>query len=190
MPTPWAPPSRPPLPCPRPSWPSEPPSAAGSWPSAASAGRTCSRWMSCIARSSRVAWPEPRHEARNRARAGQGLPPLLARHVGLPRAVRVPGLARYLGALPADRHRGGLEPDPAAPHDDRVHDRLRPAGQPAIGWGALSDPGLRRAAALAVLLEWADGLQQQPDPERQHDLEDLLPADRPARQLDHRQLRR
>lgn len=70
--------------------------------------------------------------------------------MALSRAVLFSGLARYLGALQADRHWGGLGLDPPLFDDGGVYDRIWPTGGAGFGGGALSDFGLCGNAALAI----------------------------------------
>ena len=87
-------------------------------------------------------------------RTGTGRAALLARHLGLSRAVCDPGLARCRGTLQADRNRRRLGRDPAVSDDGGVHDRLRPAGQSAERRdGALSDHGVCRHAAVVSVFD-------------------------------------
>ena len=60
---------------------------------------------------------------------------------------------------------------------------------PAPSGVAVPAPRLLGTSALAVLLERPSRIEPEPDREREHDPEDLLPAAGPADQLDHRDVR-
>ncbi len=109
--------------------------------------------------------------------AGPGRAALLARPLGLSRAVRDPRLARCRGPLQADRHRRRLGRRPAVSDDGGVHGGVRPARQIAERRGrALSGHGVCRHAAVVSVFDDPRRSLEQPRRQRQSRRQGLFPA--------------
>ena len=117
------------------------------------------------------------HVAQASARARPGGAALLARSLGLSRAVRHPGLARRGGPLQADGHRRRLVDRAPFSHHGDLHHRVRPprpAGE--RNRGPLSDRGLRRHAAVVPVLHDPDRSLEQSRRQRQPDRQGVFSA--------------
>src|SRR5215472_5424447 len=90
--------------------------------------------------------------ARAGARTWPQRTPLLARPVGLSRAIRHPRLARCGGTLQADRDRDSVGSHSAFLDPSGLHNNLRPTREAAERRGdTLSAHGVRRHAAMVLV---------------------------------------